>query len=239
MFASFLFAAAISSSAPAYSWHDIVQTNFQDSSFVGKVLSANSKELKKISADFAASYRLLGSDVNAKIKEPFMLRMDAHIEDTEVQFVENGGRRLFKIPRSHLSKVEDVSTAPGKRQTVLDFGLLTPSLFENLFDAKFVRQDRGTGELVFDLTYKEPSYDDTSRQRIWVDSQRHYTTKREWFAQDGHAMATFLYQDPMLQNGVWFPSKVVVKNVDDQVAGITQYLSVKVNSGLTSKPFQF
>ena len=92
MFASLLMAAAISSSAPGYTWHDIVQTNFQDSSFVGKVLTANSKELKKISADFAASYRLLGSDVNAKIKEPFMLRMDAHIEDTEVQFVENGGR---------------------------------------------------------------------------------------------------------------------------------------------------
>ena len=147
---------------------------------------------------------------------------------------------------SHLDAIQGLILQRGVgliRNLVRRFGLGKAPLalgarhFRHRHD--LIRQDRATGELVFDLTYKEPSFDDTSRQRIWVDSQKHYTTKREWFAQDGHAMATFLYQDPMLQNGVWFPSKVVVKNVDDQVAGITQYTSVKVNSGLTTRPFQF
>jgi outer membrane lipoprotein-sorting protein len=218
-------------------WRDIVQPGFKDLSFVGTVLQADSRELKKISSDFAASYRLLNDDVSAKLKEPFMIRMEAHVEDTNVLFVENGTRRLFKVP--NISKVENVSSAPGKRQSLLDFGILTPSLFESLFDAKFVRQDRESGDWVFDLTYKEPSFDDTSRQRIWVENQKHYTTKRMWFAQDGHQMATFLYQSPVLQNGVWIPSKVVVKNVDDRVAGITEYKSVRVNTGLSDQPFHF
>jgi len=239
MISAFILATAAISSGPAYTWHDIVQTNFQDSTFVGKAVTANSSELRKISSDFAVSYRFLGSEVHAMVKEPFMLRMEANIEDTRVEYIENGGHRVFKIPQSRLSKTEDVSDSPGKRQTILYFGILTPSLFETLYDGAYVRTDRGTNDLIFDLTFKRPAFDDSSRQRVWVDPQKRYVTKREWFAQDGHEMATFLYEDPQFQNGVWYPTKAVVTNVDARIAGITRYESVKVNSGLSSQPFQF
>jgi hypothetical protein len=222
-----------------YTWRDIVQANFRDISFVGRAVSANRNELRKISTDFEASYRFLGSEVQAELKEPFMLRMDSKVEDTDVQYIENGSRRVFRIPRSRLSKIEDVAGAPGKRQTPLDFGLLTTSMFDSLFEATFVRTDRETGDLIFDLTYKRPEYHDTSRHRVWVDPVKRYVTKRVWFAQDGHEMATFLYQAPRLQNGVWFPSKAIVKNVDDAVAGVTEYTKVIVNSGMSDRAFGF
>lgn len=239
MIGGLMLATMVLSTNPTYTWHDVVQPSFQDSTFVGKVLTANSGELRKISSDFAASYRFLGTQVQAQVKEPFMMRLDATIEDTHVQFIENGGRRLFKIPRSHLSKSEDVSDAPGKRQTVLDFGLLTPSLFESLYDGVFIRTDRETGALIFDLTYKRPTFHDTTRQRIWVDPQKKFVAKRVWFAQDGHEMATFLYTNPQFQNGVWYPTRAIVKNIDDAVAGITEYTSVRVNSGVSAEAFQF
>ncbi len=112
-------------------------------------------------------------------------------------------------------------------------------MFEERFDATFVRQDRETGDLVFDLTYKKPKYHDTSRHRVWVDPQKKYITKRVWFAQDGHEMATFIYEDPEEQNGIWFPSQATVKNVDDHVAGVTRYTKMNINVGLSDKLFDF
>jgi outer membrane lipoprotein-sorting protein len=239
MFITTLASAIFATSAPAYTWRDIVQPGFRDITFVGKAVTASKRELKKISTDFEVSYRLLGSEVHAEIKEPFMLRMESRVEDTEVQYIQNATKRTFRVPRSNISKVENIADAPGKRQTVLDFGILVPSLFETLFDGNYVRTDRETGDLVFDLTYKKPLYDDSSRQRIWVDTQRHFVKKREWFAQDGHQMATFIYEDARLQNGIWFPSRAIVKNVDNAVAGVTEYSKVSVNSGLADRDFKF
>jgi outer membrane lipoprotein-sorting protein len=239
MFSTVLIATAVLAQGQAYTWHDIVQPSFQDSTFVGKAVTASAKELKKISSDFAVSYRFLGQEVQAKLKEPFMVRLDATIEETKLQAIYNGDRRVFKIPQNRLSKQENLSDSPGKRETVLDFGILTPSLFENLFDATFIRVDRETGALVFDLTYKRPRFDDSSRQRVWVDKEKRYVTKRLWFAQDGHEMATFLYENPQFQSGVWFPSRAVVKNVDGMVAGVTEYQAVRINSGLADRLFQF
>jgi len=229
----------IAASTPAYTWRDIVQPGFQDISFTGRAVTASKRELRKISSDFETSYRFLGSEVRAEIKDPFMMRMDSKVEDTEVQYIQNAGRRAFKIPRSRLSKVEDIADSPGKRQTVLDFGFLAPSLFENLFDGTYIRTDRETGNLVFDLTFKHPAFDDTSRQRVWVDPQKRFVTKREWFAQDGHQMATFIYDGAKLQNGVWFPTRATVKNVDNAIAGVTEYTQVTVNTGLSDRDFKF
>lgn len=239
MINSLILASVVLAQAQTFTWHDIVQPGFQDSTFVGKAVTANSKELKKISSDFAISYKFLGQEVHAMLKEPFMLRLDVTIEESKLQCIYNGSRRVFKVPQSRLSKTENLSDSPGKRQTALDFGILTPSLFESLFDATFVRIDRESGDLVFDLTYKHPAFDDTTRHRVWVDSQRKFITKRVWFAQDGHEMATFLYENPQSQGGVWFPTRAVVKNADNVIAGVTEYESMKINSGLSGRPFQF
>jgi outer membrane lipoprotein-sorting protein len=232
-------AGAGAATARTNTWHDIVQPGFQDCTFVARAVRADQGQLRKINSDFAASYRFLGTQVKGELKDPFMLRLDSEVEDTIVSYVENDDRRMFRIPRSRLEKKEDLSNSPGKRQTLMYFGILTPSLFERLYDATFIRDDRETGNEVFDLTFKHPEYADTTRQRIWVDSQRLYITKRVWFAQDGHEMATFLYENPQLQNGIWFPTKMTVKNVDDVVAGITEYSHLNVNTGLTTRPFQF
>jgi outer membrane lipoprotein-sorting protein len=221
----------------SYTWQDIVQPNFKDCTFEAKVISANEKELKKISRDFAASFKF--TFIRAQVKEPFMVRLESKVEGTDIQYIENGGRRMERIPKVNFRRIEDVSHAPGKRQTVLDFGVLTPSLFDSLYDANFVRVDRETNDLVFDLTYKHPEFTDTSRQRVWVDPQKRYITKRVWFAQDGHEMATFIYQDPKEQSSVWFPSEATVKDVDGEVAGVTRYSKMNINVGLSTQPFQF
>src|SRR5262249_39791852 len=128
-----------------------LQKNFQDASFSARVKFANQKELAKINKDFGQSYRFSSTDF--KVKEPFKVRADATVEDTKVTYVINGTKQLIRIPRIRVNSKQDLSKSPGRRQTLLDFGMLTPSLFNNYFEAKFVRMDRATGDAVFDLTY--------------------------------------------------------------------------------------
>lgn len=229
--------AAFAPADPAISSY--VQAGLEDLSFTAKVLSAKQAELKKINQDFSVSYRFSSSKV--WIKEPLMLRMESTVDDTQIFYIVNGSRRLVSVPRTGLRQREDLSRAPGKRQTPLDFGLLTPSLFRNFFDAKYVRtEQRGDlkGCLVFDLTYV-PSMDDTSRHRVWVHPTLKFTPKREWYSQNGgYLVATFNYTDVKPVNGVNVPTKVTVSNADGKVAGSTGYQNVKANTGLAASLFK-
>lgn len=212
----------------------MTQPNFKDASFQVKLVYANQGELKKINSDFGETYRFKTMDV--EIKEPFMLRMAGSVEDTKLLFLLNGTTRMTSIPKIGVHQKENLEEKPGKRQTPLDFGFLTPSMFQGLFTADFVRTDRATGDYVFDIHYN-PKYNYKVYYRVWIDPQKHYTTKREWYRKD-RQLATFYYSDPVNQDGVWLPTHLLVKNVEDQRAGETEYVAMKVNSGLSDDLFR-
>src|SRR5687768_10687603 len=213
--------------------NDVLQKNFEDASFTARKKVGNQKELSKINKDFGQSYKF--DYTNVKLKEPLMLRLDSKVEDTNVTFILNGTQQLIKIPG--FSQKQNLSRAPGRRQTPLDFGFVTASMFKDLFVAKFVRLDRATNDLVFDLTYLS-KFEDTSRHRIWIDPERKFTSKREWYNQHGRQVATFFYEEPKLADGMWLPTKVTVKNMDNKVAGVTEYESVRINTGLSADLFK-
>ncbi len=211
---------------------DFVQQNLQDATLVAKIVRGDQKELVKINKDFGQSYRFNSSTIY--FKEPFKMRAEAHVEETNVVYIINGNTLWIKIP--NFKSQQNLAKAPGRRQTLMDVGLLTPTLFNNFLDAKFIRNDRETGNIVFDLTYK-PNLDDSSRYRVWIDRTKKFVTKREWFNQWGRQLATFYYLDPTEVSGVWLPTRLEVKNVDNVIAGITKYDSIKVNTGLSDGLF--
>ncbi|MCC7433576.1 MAG: outer membrane lipoprotein-sorting protein [Methanoregulaceae archaeon] len=214
-------------------WNDIVQKNFRDAFFVAKVVRGNQAELKKINGDFAYSYRF--TTTTARVKEPFKMRLEAVVEDAKLLYIINGAKKHYNVDNK-LKGVDDVSKAPGKRQTTLDFGILTPSLFDDLFVAKFVRTDRESGNWIFDITYTK---NDNSRHRVWVDKDKKFITRRAWFNQEGLQLATFIYENPKNEGGVWFPTKCTVKNVEDKVAGITEYQRMAINKGIDDAMFRW
>jgi len=233
---SIIFLAMASAADPNISSY--VQTAFRDLSFTAKVESSKQSELAKINQDFAKSYRFSSSKV--WLKEPMKLRMEAKVEDTDIFFIVNGGKKLVRVPRANINQRDDVSKSPGKRQTPLDFGLLTPSLFDGFLKSAYVRtENRGdySGDLVFDLTYI-PKLDDSSRYRVWIDPVKKFTAKREWYSQAGFLMATFTYEQPKEYGGVWIPSRVTVKNAEGKLGGATGYVNIKVNSGLADSLFK-
>lgn len=227
--------ALIGGAQGSYTWQDIVQRGFQDASFEARAVKGNQKELQKINKEFAYSYRF--DKMSAKLKEPDMIRLESTVDDTKLIYIMNGTKKYYNVG-NRLKGTDDVSKAPGKRQTFLDFGILTPGIFADPFKATFVRVDRESGDLVFDLTYQS-KYDDTSRHRVWISKDKKYITKRVWFNQEGVQLATFLYDNPKNKDGVWFPTRCTVKNNDDKVAGVTEYSKMELNSGLPSSLFNW
>jgi len=208
-----------------------VQTDLKDLSVTAKVASYDVRELKKIKKDYATNYSFEKS--NVLFKDPFKLRVDSTVEDTTVSITFNGPFLRIKAPG--ISTREDITNEPSRRETALDFGLLIPSLFSGFFNAKFVRMDRETGDPVFDITYADKT--ESARYRVWVDPVRKITTKREWYNRYGTQIATFYYEHPQQVNGVWVPTTITVRNVDNKVAGSTRYEGLKINAGMSDALF--
>lgn len=211
-----------------------IQPSFHDASFTAKVVQKDFKELEKINDDFGQGYRFDSTFV--RIEEPFKLRLDANVEDTKMSYVVNGPTRLIRVPRLRVNTRQDLSKKPGSRQTAMDFGVLTPSLFATFLDATFVRVDRATGDAVFDLTYK-PALRDKTRYRVWLDPKTHLIAKREWYHRKGRFVGTFYYDNPVNEGGAWMPTRLTVKNADDKVGGVTQYVGVRINQGIPDDVF--
>ena len=231
---SLLLLTAVASFGQTPAIENYTQSNLRDVSFTAKVRSGNQSELRKINRDFGESYRF--DYTHFKLKEPFKLRAESKVDDTDIVFILNGGTRVVRAPRQRINLRTNVASKPGQRQTPLDFGFLTPSLVASFLDGKFVRNDRATGDLVFDLTY-DKKFDDRSRYRVWIDADKKVFTKREWYGQDGNLKATFIYANPQQSNGCWIPSKVTVKNADGKTAGETEYQNIRANTGLDDSLF--
>jgi len=212
------------------------QTNLKDIAFDAEIVRQVRSELTKISDDYARSY--VFDKIQILAKEPFKLRLEASSDDTKVVYVINGAKQSYSIPKLRLNQRTDLSKSPGRRQTFLDFGVPTSSLFADLFVAKFVRYDRESKFPVFDLTYPA-ALDDTTRFRVWIDPDKRITTKREWYGQQGQLRATLYFNEPVSVSGVWFPTSLLVKNSENKFAAQTKYSHIRINSGIPDSNFMF
>lgn len=209
-----------------------VQRGFEDATVTARVKSGNQRELSKINRDFGLSYRFAYS--NIQVKEPFRFRAESILDDAKLIVIQNGFIQKFDTP-IYKGK-QNLAKAPGRVRSIIEFGILTPSLFTDFFTAKFVRVDRASGDVVFDFTYV-PERNDKSRFRVWIDPEKKYTTKREWYGGQGDLRATFYYEKPVKIDGVWAPTFGYVKNADNVMAGSISYENLRINKGLPDSLF--
>jgi outer membrane lipoprotein-sorting protein len=191
-------------------------------------------ELRKINEDFANAYRF--KRMQAYYKEPLMMRLESEVMSRKLTYVLNGGIKLVSAPGKKLR--EDVSNSPGKRQTLMDFGLLTPALMKQM-RARFLKEEKLNGKtmLVFELSWSKGD-DNTTRHHVWMDPQTKITAKRVWYDRLGKLAATFEYKDPVeVAPGIWVPTKVEVYNAGNRFGGRTLQSGIQVNKGLSDSLF--
>ncbi len=215
--------------------NDYVQTRLHDLRATVRQQTANQRELEKINKDFANSYRI--KQMTARYKEPSRMRLESKVGVVNVVYIINGNYK--HVSAGPIKHTDDISNAPGKRQSLMDFGILTPS-FMKLVNAKFLRYDQegGVRYPVFELTWANS--DDTSKHIVWMDGKTRTVVKRQWYNQQGKLMATFYYKNPVeAAPGIWIPSRVEVYNAEGKLGGVTTYVDLHVNEGLPDSLFQF
>ena len=99
------------------------QPGLRDLAFTGKVVKAKVSEAAKIDNDYKRNLSFQNFKVVAK--EPFKLRLDMQADDTTFVYLVNGNTQVTRIPKLKINQKVDVTNEPGRKQTFLEFGMLT------------------------------------------------------------------------------------------------------------------
>ena len=227
-------ALALSVSASAQAAPDIrslTSSGVKTLQVSSEIVTENQDELKKIDGDIALAYRLHRGSM--AYEQPGKIRIEATIPHIATgYYVINGNQKLTVAPFVH--KVQDTTGAPGKRQTLLDFGLVPPELLTD-YNATFLRRESGL--LCFQIQPKQAG--ETQKDLVWIDPKTHITAQRYNYDRDGKLVKWFLYKNPVLvAPGVYVPTRVELYNTQNKLAGATVYQNVKVNQPLSESLFK-
>ena len=196
-----------------------------------EIVTENQDELKKISGDISIAYRLhRGALV---YEQPGKLRIEATIPHLATgYYIINGNEKLTVGPFYH--KKQDTTGEPGKRQTLLDFGLVPPELLTD-YTATFLRRENGL--LCFQIQPKQAG--ETQKDLVWIDPKTHITTQRYNYGRDGKLTKWFLYKNPLeVAPGIFVPTRVELYNTQNKLAGATVYQNIRVNQPVSDSLFK-
>jgi len=211
----------------------MVQDRLRDLQMDVKAEGVRLGELRKINEDFANAYRFKW--MKAYYKEPFKLRLESEVLSRRITYILNGGIKVVIAPGQRVR--DDVSNSPGKRQTPLDFGFITPAVAKQL-DARFEREEKEGGITLYVFTLKWNYGDDKSTHIVWLDPQRRITVRRVWYSGTGKYRARFEYKEPVeAAPGIWIPTRAEVYNASQRFGGRTVNSHIKVNQGLDDSLF--
>ncbi len=197
-----------------------------------KIVSRDMDALKKISTEFAQSYRFATSTFS--YKEPNKLRVDSKAGVVNVRYVINGNSKVVKA--GVINKRTDISKNPGQRQTPLTVGLVVPA-WVSLLDSDYQgeRTIHGTKTSVFEVRHKlEPK---GSYYKLYMDASRKYVVRSETYHGSGRLKVTMDFQEPKQFDGIWVPTRAKVHNPQGELGAVTNLTNIRVNTGLADSLF--
>lgn len=213
---------------------DYVVSGLKDFSETAIVAFHDDKALAKISRDFGMAYRLSG-DIHVRFMEPCRLRMDGKLGGGSAIYIVNRDTQYVRLSIGLKQKV-GWHDEPGKRKTLLDFGLISGD-YLTWTNSQFLgmRPVNGVQCAEFRLKYK---IEDGTHRFIWVDPKTRCVLRREEYNRFGKLFATYYFRDPKeVAPGIWFPTRAEVFNSEEERAGEMDYRNVKINEGLTDAEF--
>ena len=210
-------------------------SSFKDISLTCKVERANIDELKKIGKDFSKSYEFKRSAI--RYKSPEKMRIDGRLGMINISLIINGNTKEMSVPGLHISKRENLDKDPHKRQSDLDIGIVTGTIWDN-YTVKNVVEEKTPDGPVYRITY---AFDNSTNMNhvCWVDAKTLKLLKVETYKSDGSLRARFIYsKHTYVQGVIWVPGRIEVYNGDGKLAGVTCYEDIKVNTGILDSVFK-
>ncbi|HUV04178.1 MAG TPA: hypothetical protein VMX94_03630 [Armatimonadota bacterium] len=208
---------------------------FRDVTLTCKVLYANHAELKKIGKDFNKSYEFKSTTV--RYKAPNKMKMEGKLGLLKAVVVINGDRKATIIPAIHYSKKENIRDEPHKRQTDIDIGIVTDSVWRD-YIVLGNADERGPSGAVYKITFVRENARD-KKHVCWVDARTLKLLKVEKHESDGSLKSRYIYSRHSLIEGfIWVPGRIDVYNQDGKLAGTTAYENIRINTGIPDSVFR-
>ena len=172
----------------------------------------DAKQLSALDSDMARVFAQ--RMVNLDYTEPTRLRLQAMSPKSgPVALLFDEDTRRMSVGEGSKGSSQDVSNAPTRRLSLLDFcGLLEPNMFDYT-RARFVRPDKvdTVPTVVYDLSYWRA--DTTSFQRVWIDPARNIVLRREIYDKNSKLKAVFLYQQmAQAAPNTWLPGRLEIQS---------------------------
>ena len=208
---------------------------FRDVTLTCKVLYADHAELKKIGKDFNKSYEF--NTTTVRFKAPDKMKMEGKLGLVRAAVVINGDRKATMIPAIRYSKKENISDEPHKRQTDIDIGIATGSLWRDYTVTSTV-EERGANGPVYKITFvRQNSHE--KKHVCWIDAKTLKLLKVEKYESDGSLKSRYIYSKHSLIDGaVWVPGRIDVYNQEGKLAGTTAYENIRINTGISDSVFK-
>lgn len=212
----------------------VMAPGFKDITLDARPIKANIAELNKIGKDFANAYRV--SRMRFLIKEPDKFRMEVWAGPLKFVHVISGGSKSTRAFGKDF-RAKDFGDDPGKRQTPMDVGLITPGTLRG-YDVAYISSgtEAGRPAVKFRLRF---AHLPERYEVLTIDSERKTLLKRELYTTDGGKFkCDFTYLDHQRVGSLWLPKRIEVRNAAHKLAGVTEQKEFKINTGVSDSLFK-
>ncbi|HET6386889.1 MAG TPA: hypothetical protein VFJ58_26155 [Armatimonadota bacterium] len=212
----------------------------KDMSAVMNVEHENDDALSDISHDFAEFVKFGFRKLKYYYKSPDKVRM----ESTATFFhflkgisIRNGNRKDIYVPAFHIHKVVDVTGQENKKETALDFGVITGDIWDH-YDVWFIRSEKDKDGDVYLLGLRPSNEPHGGTMIARLDAKTLKVLERARYNGDGvlqqrEVFSKWVHALPH----VWIPTLIEMYNNQGKLGGDLVYSKVEVNTGLDDKLF--
>jgi len=209
-------------------------SDFKDVVVHARVTYANAKALSEISKDMPRSYNVKSSTLS--FKYPDKMRMEGRVSVIKAVMIINGDMKAIVIPGIHVISKRSIKGQPHMRQTELDLGILTRSLWNDYIVRSAEAEDSANGSV-----YKIVFVRSNALRRnlvVWADEKSLKMLKLEKHDEDGSMKVRYVFSDHHRVNGIWVPGRIDVYNRQGKLGATSMYEDIRVNSGLPDSLFK-
>lgn len=165
-------------------------------------------------------------------KRPDKFRIEGKAKGIDITYILTGNKKQVIAPALMLKKTEDLADDLNKKQTTLDVGFVSDTLWR---DRHVSLVSESKGMTLLKLVPK--GTDDQRKELIWVDTKTFKLLKRERYGGDGNLKARYIYSGHKTLGKVQVATLVKAYASDGGYAGTIKYENIRANTGVSDSLF--
>ncbi|MEN6371357.1 MAG: hypothetical protein ABFD64_05015 [Armatimonadota bacterium] len=171
-------------------------------------------------------------DVSVSYKRPDKFRAQGKAKGVDVTYVLNGNKKQITAPSIMLKKTDDLSRDRAKKQTTLDLGFASDSMWRDN-NVKLIAESKG----IATLQLIPKGTDDKRKELVWIETKTLKVVKRERYKGDGRLKSRNIYTGHKMIGKVPVATYVKVYSADGGYAGAVSIKDLRANTGLPNSMF--